>query len=224
MDSSQDNKKLFGFIPVVQPDSTRVVPIVAGCVALLFVVVIVIAVKTFIENRQPRIDLLYTPESAVVTLDGKLVEQGEIALSAGTHEIVVEKYGFETQVITVEAESGDTIPVHVILTPEIDDTSDWYKTHKDDGGIADGIVGYQYEAMTQEMMSQYPILNDLPVKKHGFGLYQQACEEDTLCIFVDGYKSFFDDAIDCFRDELDDDIGRYRFVFEDYYNPFLGEG
>lgn len=224
MEEYQDNKKLFGVIPIIRPDSARIFPIVVGCIAVVFIVMIIIGIKIFIEQQQSRVDLLYTPTSAVVMLDGELVESGEIVVSPGTHEITAEKYGFEPQTITVEAEAGRTVSAHIVLVPNTDDASDWYYTHENDGKIVEGVVGYQSENEREEMMNRYPVLKKLPINKKEFKIYQQICDEEKMCILVDAYKENYGVAIDYFRDELDGDVGRYHFVFRNYFNPFLGEG
>lgn len=219
MDNNLEKHKLFG----IEPDPAKTIPIIVGCVALVFVIVIIVAIRAFIESNQPRIDLLYTPESAVVTLDGKIVESGEIVLPAGAHEIKAEKFGFESEEVTVEAEWGEATPVYIVMSPNTDESSDWYIKNEEDGRIVEGITGYRNESESDEMMQQYPILNKLPIYEDDFYIYHQACDE-PICILIDTNEDYYDEAIKYFREELDDDIGKYRFVFYDYSNPFLGEG
>ena len=183
MDGVQD-KKLFGIIPIMNPNPTRTVPIVVSCVVICFVIAIVAFVKFFIESNRPRIDLLYTPLSAVATVDGKVVKSGEILLSAGTHEVKVEKYGFESETRMVEVGNGGATSVHIILEPNMEETKDWYSTHEDDGRVIEGVVGHQYEDESQYMLDQYPILTKLPIKTKSFEIYQQGCDEVTVCILV----------------------------------------
>ena len=220
MDDNLEKNSIFG----VKPDSARVVPIVVGCIVLLFAVIAVVVIKIVIESNQPRIDLLYTPESALVTLDGEIVESGEKVVSAGKHEIKAEKYGFEPESFTVEVGWGEATPVQIIMTPNKDETSDWYFENEKDGRIIEGISGHQYEAESDDMLLMYPILEKLPIYKDDFNIYQQGCDEPTLCILIDTNEDYYDDAIEYFRAELDDDLGEYRFIFYDYSNPFLGEG
>ena len=208
----------------IRPDSARTAPIVVGGVILLFVAIIVISVKTFIEANRPRIDLLYAPESAVVLLDGKMVKSGEIVLSAGKHVIRAEKYGFEPEEMDIEVEWGEATPVHFVMTANMEEAKNWYETHTNDGRIADGIIGYRYDSESDEMMRRYPILAKLPIYEEDYYIYQQGCDEPTVCILIDTNEDYFNDAIKYFREELDDDVGNYRFVFYDYSNPFLGEG
>ena len=222
MEDNLEKHSLFG----VKPEPTRTTPIIVGCVLLLFVVIIIIAIKAFIESNQPRIDLLYTPESAIVTLDGKVVESGEIVLPAGEHEIKAEKFGFESEELKVEVGWGEATPVHIVMAPNIEETEDWYISDKntEDGRTVEGITGYQYEEEADDMALLYPILKKLPVYEEDFYIYQQACDEPTLCILVDTNEDYYEAAIKYFREKLDSDIGEYRFIFYDYSNPFLGEG
>ena len=224
MEETQEKQKIFGVIPVIRPDSKRTLPIIVGSVVIVLVIVIIISIKAFLENMQPRISLLYTPISAVVTVDGRLARSGEIALSAGTHEVKAEKYGFETETRMVEVEPGGATPVYIVMTPVMEETENWHTTHEEDGRIVEGISGYQYDAESESIMSQNPIVNKLPVVTNTFGIYQQGCDESTLCIYIDTYEGYYNTAIEYFRNNLDSDLGKYSFVFRNYSNPFLGEG
>ena len=209
----------------IRPDPAKTVPIVVGCGVLIFLVIIVVAIKTYIEANQPRIDLLYTPESAMVSLDGEAVaKSGEITLPAGKHEIRAEKYGFEPVEMTIEVGWGEATPVHIVMTPNTEEAKDWYTINENDGRIAEGVMGYRYNAGSDEMIRRYPILAKLPIYEEDFYIYQQGCEEFKVCILIDTNEDYFDDAIEYFRKELDDDLGKYRFIFYDYSNPFMGEG
>ena len=211
MEDGSEENMLFG----IKPDSARTVPIIVGCVILVFVIVIILAVKSFIESNQPRISLLYTPKTAVVTVDGEIIGPGEKVLSAGTHEIKAEKYGFETETVTVDVEWGEAIPVQIVMTPNKDETNYWYATNAEDGRILERIMGYQYDGGSGDMTRRYPILKKLPLFEEDFYIYQQGCDEPTLCILIDTNEDYFDDAIEYFREKLDDDIGKYRFFFYD---------
>lgn len=220
MESNLEKNTFLG----IQPDPTRTAPIVVGCVIMMFVIIVIVVIKTFIEANQPRIDLLYTPESAVVSLDGKMVESGEITLSAGKHEIKAEKYGFEPVEMMIEVGWGEVTPVHVAMRPNMEEAGNWYTFNTNDGRIAEGINGYGYNAQSDEMVRRYPILAKLPIYEEDFYIYQQGCDELTACILIDTNEDYFDDAIEFFREKLDDDLGKYRFIFYDYSNPFVGEG
>ena len=219
MEKDFEKYSVFG----IEPKPVRTLPIIVGSIVLLFIIVIVLSTKVFIENNQPRIDLLYVPSSAVVTLDGEMVGSGETVLSAGEHEIRIEKYGFDPENLTVKTNWGEVTPVHIVMTPNTDETKNWYAENEDDGRIAEGISGYIYDGEANRMIAEYPVLTKLPVFKEDFYIYQQACDE-PICILVDTNEDYFEDAIRYFHEKLDDDIGKYRFVFYDYSNPFLGEG
>ena len=223
MDNMHEKKKMFGFILEGNPDSTKMWPMAVVGAVIMIIVVLVVFIKFFIENNQPRINLLYAPLSAVATMDGKAVDIGEIVLS-GKHEITVEKYGFESQTVEIEPGWGDATPVYIVLTPNMEETEDWYTTHEEDGRILEGINGYSYDAKVNDMIKQYPIIEQLPVIKQDYSFYQQACDEPTLCILVVAEEGYFGDAIDYFKKKLDSDVGKYRFIFSDYSNSFMGEG
>ena len=74
------------------------------------------------------------------------------------------------------------------------------------------------------MKKRYPILKKLPIYEEDFYIYQQGCDEPTLCILIDTNEDYYNAAINYFRKNLDSDVGKYRFIFYDYSNPFLGEG
>lgn len=219
----EENGKLFNVIPIIQPDPARTMPIIVGIVVIIFVTVIALFIKSVVESSQPKINLVYAPTTALVTIDGKITQAGEIVLSPGAHEIKAEKFGFDSETVTVEAEPGKTKPVSIVLTPNREETGNWYNEHEEDGRVVDGAIGYEYDADSKEMLKDYPIIGQLPIINESFKIYQQGCDE-PICVLIDADKSQYNAAIEYFREKLDSDIGKYRFVYTNYSNPFLGEG
>lgn len=198
---------------------------------ILIVVVIVGAigflaflVYTTINAVTATIDLKYTPVSAVATIDGEVYQAGEITVSPGFHEIKVNKYGFEEQAIAIDVPAGQTTNAYFILESNSDFTANWYATHSEDAIIAEGILGYNTDEDADDVFKKYPALSKLPVKTNYYSFFQTACDNYEVCILIQTDSAHRNEAIAYFRQEIDQDLGRYYFIFSDYHNPFMGEG
>lgn len=191
---------------------------------LILVGIIYVVVHAIVTMTKSAVDIYFTPLSATVTIDGNEVAQNENRVSPGQHEVRVEKFGFETETFVVDVQVGETVPVYVVLQPNIDFTMDWYLIHPEDSKMAEGITGYELEYRAKKHKEEYPNLSKLPVKQTNYSIYQQECEAYKVCIRIIADINYRDDAINYFKDKIDSDVGKYYFIITDYYNPFRGEG
>ena len=215
---------LFSRISSIKPKSTRIIPITIGASAILFLIIVILAIKFTIEAHLSTVDLLYTPSSAVATIDGKEYPSGEIQLPPGRHEVIVEKYGFETESTTIETYPGQTTPAYFVLDSNQPFTADWYSNNYDDALTAQGISSREYDDQRVDILDEYPAFKKLPVKQNGFSIYQATCNGTQICVTIDASNAFRNEAIEYFRKNIDSDLGRYYFTFKNYTNPFMGEG
>lgn len=211
--------------PYTNQNSSNRFLAIATIVVVAFIGIIAFLISTTINTMTASVELHYTPTSTTITIDGKpYTGDGSITVTPGNHEIIAEKYGFETQTISVDAPSGQTTPVYIILEPNTDFTTDWYTTHPDDAILAEGITGYRLEYNNKILSQKYPNLSKLPIRAANFQIYQTACTVSEVCIMIDASSAHRDEALKYFRQKIDKDSGRYYITFKDYYNPFNGEG
>lgn len=196
-----------------------------GALALLIVGVFVYSIIfIIIAKNTATLDVYYTPLSATVTIDGKVVTQRENSVSPGQHEVRAEKYGFEPKTMTVNVAGGETSPVYIILQPNTEFTADWYAKHPDDSTMAEGITGYESDYESEKYYEKYPALSKLPIKQKDYSIYRQVCDIHEACIAVYAESNYREEALDYFREKVDSDVGQYYFIFMSYHNPFMGEG
>ncbi len=205
-----------------KPNYLALSAMLAGIPILIF---IIFGIKNLFSGSTTTIKLLFTPASAIATIDGKEYASGNIVLAPGVHEITVKKYGFQEQTKTLETKAGQTTSAYFILMPTEDFTMDWYKFHENDGRLSEGITSYAAEEENEKILKNFPVVKKLPVKNDNFNIYRQySCDNDTICIFIQAKPDKRNEAISYFKKNLDADVGKYSFIFEDYVNPFGEEG
>ena len=191
--------------------------LVAG-VFIYSIVYVIIAKNTSV------LDIHCTPLSATVTIDGEVAMLGENSVSPGSHEIKAEKYGFESETVTVNVVGGEKLPVYFAMRSNAEFTKDWYIYNPEDAKMLEGIAGYELDSESEKIQKNYPNLSKLPVKQKDFSIYQQACTISDVCIAVYAESYHREEALEYFKKKIDSDVGKYYFYFMSYYNPFLGEG
>ncbi len=72
--------------------------------------------KSLIRRQSAHLLFTVTPESALITVDGKAVtDPHDVLLGPGTHHIVVSAQGFETRQLDVVLKKGEKRPMRVVL-------------------------------------------------------------------------------------------------------------
>lgn len=210
--------------PSIHNSTTKPLPILFVFIAFCIIVIFGILIYFSINHHFATINLLFTPISATATIDGKTYSSGNIRITPGHHELIIEKYGFETISTTLDLSPNQTTSAHFILNPNTDFTANWYNEHPDDAKLAEGINTYAFDSASAKLYQSYPALSKLPIKTDHFSLYQSSCTEETACILIDANPAYYESAIDYFKTKIDPNMGRYQFIFKDYFNPFKGEG
>lgn len=191
--------------------------------SLFFVTIFVLVTTSIAKLRYSTIELTYTPASAVVTIDGKQVSAGEVRISPGDHVILIEKYGFEPDGKTLTTYPGSSHVINLSLSSNNPATSNWYTYHPNDQKIGEGIGSYEFDHFSEELQKNYPFVKNLPVETANFSIYRSSCEGE-VCFYIDADPKYRDEAIEYFKKNLNSDVGKFKFRFKNYSNPFLGEG
>ena len=203
---------------------TRLAPLFFVSIIVFIFILFGFLIYASINRHFATVDLLFTPASSTVKIDGKTYAAGKFKLSPGSHQITIEKYGFTSIEETLELSSNQTTLAYYILTPNADFTQTWYKTNPDDARLAEGITSYLFDASSNNTLKKYPALSKLPVQQTNFSIYQSSCNDAEICIFIDAEPAHYESALTYFKSKIDSDIGRYHFIFKNYSNPFKGEG
>lgn len=203
---------------------SRIIKFAILIATISVIIVVSLIIKFGIESGYSTIELTYVPMTATATIDGKTYNAGTIQLSPGTHEIVVQKYGFETQTQSFETSSSQTTHVDIVLEPSDSFTKNWYEHNQDDSTAIEGIVGRESDQARINAREKYPAFKKLPVNHDHFTIYQATCNGSQPCVMIDSRKEYRDEAINYFRRFIDKDMGNYYITFKNYTNPFRGEG
>ena len=195
-----------------------------GVIGLLMALMVILIAVLGIRNIPPtRIVLNYAPESAVVKVNGKEVDNDVLDLGPGEYKIEVEKFGFESYSSTVTLDRFETETVYAILKPAMVLTENWYDKSSEDSATLDGEMSNAYDAMAKQMVEEFPVTKKLPVKSSDFNIYYGECGEGSCEIIIESESMKYNEAVQYFYRSLDNDLGKYRFVFINYGNQFQGE-
>ena len=190
----------------------------------IFSIILLVILLTFLSRfRYSTLNLTFSPLSAVATIDGTQVSSGAVHISPGTHQITIEKFGFETKTETFTLSAGQSRDFSVMLSPSEDFTKSWYSFHPEDGKISEQIGDKSADDFTASLEKTYPFASKLPIKTANFQISRSSCNGE-VCFTISASSEHLDEALNYFKSRLYSDLGSLNIVFKDYHNPFKGEG
>lgn len=157
----------------------RFIPLIAG---LLVVMIAATAIfLTFFTREQTtevptepvesvsgtNIRLTVAPSFKVsITMNGKGVKEGVIAVKPGQYTVVASRDGFETVTRTVVVQQDKTTDVGIVL-PVTDSTVNYYKDNPNEARKVEGISSRQSSERADSKVEALPFLARLPVRVPG---------------------------------------------------------
>lgn len=111
---------------------------------------------------QGQLNLQVAPSSATVLIDGKPAKNGEMMVDIGEHEIGITMLGFKSYETVVNITQATPAYVGVILSPDSEDTQDWFENHPADQELSQTISDRQVDSSSQDITTKYPIFSELP--------------------------------------------------------------
>jgi hypothetical protein len=120
------------------------------------------------ESYTAKINLVVTPASSKITLNGKSHGQGTIRVKPGNYKIVVSKAGFSSDTYSTTVKKGAISQVGIVLISNSISTAGWYFTHPTDEQVAEGISSRENTAAAQEAVDAVPLIKLLPFTGPGF--------------------------------------------------------
>ena len=126
---------------------------------LLFIVVIFLMIDL---RRSATLELLVTPVSAEVTIDGKNYEYGTYKFEPGDLKVTIKKEGFKEQERIVVLSENTVTKLYVYLMP-LDGSFDWYLTHEEDMMILNAIGDSTANENSRTYLERHPIIDVLPI-------------------------------------------------------------
>ena len=188
-------------------------------IVALAIVAVVVSVVLVPRNARVIVNLVVTPVSSKVTIDGDdHTGENSINLTVGTHRMEVEKFGFNTYIENLRVSGPEDAIVYVALEPNILVTQNWYDYHPDDAKIREVAKVKMDEKLLAMAVEKYPGIGKLPYDGESFRLSYTRCVPDVLyegdCVLIEAkYKTSIMAAIDYFRKNIDEKLGEYYFVY-----------
>lgn len=190
--------------------------ITIACIVLLLSIIIIIVHSSI---NSAKINLIFTPTSAIATIDNHKVKSGIISVTPGNHTIEVKKDGFKSITQDISIKSGETINAFYILDSNSDNTKDWYDEHPEDSAISEQILSQENDSLANASVDNYPIIKKLPYETMNYRIDYGACDNNNICIIITAPTAALNAVVFSLK-ELTSDIGRYSYIINDYTNPF----
>lgn len=143
--------------------------------AILGVLVIIgISVYFIIRNIQMNatLDLLVTPLSAKIEINGRIYKNGEHKFDPGEINVEITKEGFKTQNYVINLPANETTKLYTYLVQN-DGSLNWYLDHQEDEAILMQIGGIEATEESEKYTEQNPVVAAIPiiVEEYKNGIY-----------------------------------------------------
>lgn len=117
-----------------------------------------------IKNRihDAKIDLLISPASSLIKIDGKEYKNGKHDISSGKHTIELSKDGFDFKKEEIEIKTGET-HIYYNYLQELNSSTEWYKTHEEDSLLLETIIPALSDKHLKSLQEKYPLIQHLPI-------------------------------------------------------------
>ena len=112
------------------------------------------------QKSLKKIEILVTPASTTITINGKNYQNGTYDLETGTLDVHLEKPGFITQDFTFDTTKSNKLYAYLLQT---DGTFSWYETHEDDDVLMSTIGDYQALKTADAYTANHPAIQNLPI-------------------------------------------------------------
>lgn len=152
---------------------------------VVFVVIVLVGVVVFVENvlRNSYLNILVTPASAEITINGDSISNGARKLFPGEYEIVIKKDGFITKTMKVNVSPDYYTNYFDYLVDENEDYSYYEMSeNSDDYSLLEQVAEYNDGAKNYfiEVSKIEEIYNKLPFAVRGDD-FQYSIEEADDC-------------------------------------------
>ena len=128
------------------------------CIILVSIIFIIID-----SGKNATLDIIVSPLSAEIKIDGKEYKNGTYQFEPGEVEVEITKDGFTSERKTILLEPNKTTKLYTYLMP-IDGSFDWYLNHEEDMMILNTIGDAEANADSASYREKYPIIEILPIQ------------------------------------------------------------
>ena len=118
------------------------------------------------------LDLLVTPLSAKIEINGRIYKNGEHKFDPGEINVEITKEGFKTQNYVINLPANETTKLYTYLVQN-DGSLNWYLDHQEDEAILMQIGGIEATEESEKYTEQNPVVAAIPiiVEEYKNGIY-----------------------------------------------------
>ncbi|MCL1797365.1 MAG: PEGA domain-containing protein [Eggerthellaceae bacterium] len=200
----------------------KIHPIAWAFIGFVIIVIILAIIFSAKANSAATIDVLVSPSTATVTINGKAYENGQHDIKAGDYHVEVTHEDFETHTEEITIVPGENYELNIRLAELKGDIEwyEWYADRPEEDALQTAIASKNYEKMVEEFVAKYPIVSILPyyctkyednyAVYYEYKLYYKMTENDSNMILV------IDDAAGNGREDALQYIRNNGFNPDDY--------
>lgn len=135
-------------------------PFILITLPLLIFIAIIIIIATINMGQTKEIEILITPASATIKIDGKNYQNGTYKFKEGEHQVHLEKENFTSKDFTFNTSNTDKIYEYLEQT---DGTYSWYLNHEEDALLLTQIGSFNASVRALEFTKSHNAISKLPL-------------------------------------------------------------
>jgi hypothetical protein len=178
--------------------------------------------QTIYRSDKVQVTVSTIPSDATITLNKKIVGNGDIYVVPGDYTVVIEKPGFATQTNTVTF-TKPTGTIDIALTPESTEAKTWATAHASYYTAYEGRAGAISELVGQAFQKINPVVKNLPFQNLLFMIGYLANPTDasgnSIIVTIDAPEGYRQAAINKIA-EWGIKAADLNIIFTGYENPF----
>lgn len=135
-------------------------PILTIGLLILALITIGLVITAIYFQNNAQVEILYTPTSAKLTIDGKEYQNGTFNLPRGELQVTIEKDGFKTKSFTFNSNINSKLYTYL---EQNDGSYSWYTSHPEDSTILTTIGDFLADQTADIYNKENPIVSKLPI-------------------------------------------------------------
>ena len=135
-------------------------PILIVSLFTLALIAIILLITALNLKDTSEIEIRVAPASATILIDGKQYQNGNYRIPSGTHQVKIEKAGFNTKEFSFNTASNNKLFAFLL---ESDGGYNWYLNHQEDAQLLTSIGDYEATLESEKYYNKYKISSVLPI-------------------------------------------------------------
>ncbi len=135
-------------------------PILLVSLFTLALITIALLITALNLKDTSEIEIRVAPASATILIDGKQYQNGSYRIPSGTHQVKIEKSGFNTKEFSFNTASNNKLFTFLL---ESNGGYNWYLNHQEDAQLLTSIGDYEATLESEKYYNKYKISSVLPI-------------------------------------------------------------